>query len=738
MERLRRIGLILAWVLGAAAGLDLRAEHLVGGEIWYDFLGNNRYRVTLRIYRDCNSSGSPLNTQAVVTAFDGLTGQQIANFSFNKGATIGLPASTGSPCLGAPPNICTEYADYVQVITLQPRANGYVLSHQRCCRNSTIVNLQNPSQWGSTFTVRIPPNGANGNSSPRFNSIPPIVLCNQENLAISSAATDPDGDSLHYQLCQLLHGGGQTNGPSSSCLTCPAPNPSAPPPYTNVLFQGPQNFANPIPGTPGISVQPNTGILNGYLTTTGQYSIGICVSEYRNGVLLSTVRRDYQFNVTQCDPNVTLKIITADDDPTLLCLGTTMPFRMTSTNVQTVLWDFGVLGSSTDTSMRRNPTFTFPDTGKYVVRLVGNPGFPCADTSVAIFRVYPPINPTLTHTGSGCYDEQQFVFSAVGTWYPGAEFLYRFGSAGQANLDTFAGLTPPPIVYSAPGKYPVSIRIRSKTCEATAWDTVWVVQRPQWFPVAVGDTGCRPLRVAFEQDSLAGTRLKYVWDFGDGDTSHAANPVHVYGQAGTYTVRVTVYADTGCIDTIIRVFPQSVVVYPTPSMGLTSDRSVVSIYDPLVLFQASGQDPDETFVLIPGDGPVYAGIPTVWHAYADSGSFRAQLVVTNSWGCTDTTFLPIRVNPIFNVFVPNAFTPNGDSRNEGFRPVVTGFKTYEFLVLNRWGNVVFSSTDASAAWNGQVGNTGPDCPEGVYVWVVYVRDFADSPYERRGTVTLLR
>ena len=98
-------------MLGAAAGLDLRAEHLVGGEIWYDFLGNNRYRVTLRIYRDCNSSGATLDPQAAVTAFDGLTGQQIANFSFSKGPTIGLPASTGSPCLGAPPNVCTEYAD---------------------------------------------------------------------------------------------------------------------------------------------------------------------------------------------------------------------------------------------------------------------------------------------------------------------------------------------------------------------------------------------------------------------------------------------------------------------------------------------------------------------------------------------------------------------------------------------------------------------------------------------------
>jgi gliding motility-associated-like protein len=114
------------------------------------------------------------------------------------------------------------------------------------------------------------------------------------------------------------------------------------------------------------------------------------------------------------------------------------------------------------------------------------------------------------------------------------------------------------------------------------------------------------------------------------------------------------------------------------------------------------------------------------------------LIVTNSLGCTDTAVVPIRVNPTFNVFVPSAFTPNLDNRNEAFRPVVTGFKTYEFLVLNRWGNVVFSTTDAQLGWNGRVGNTGAECPEGVYVWVVYVRDFADSPYEKRGTVTLLR
>lgn len=70
MESIRRIGrlgiCLLLWVVSSPAW----AEHLVGGEIWYDYLGNNRYRITLRIYRDCNSSGATLDPQAAITAFD--------------------------------------------------------------------------------------------------------------------------------------------------------------------------------------------------------------------------------------------------------------------------------------------------------------------------------------------------------------------------------------------------------------------------------------------------------------------------------------------------------------------------------------------------------------------------------------------------------------------------------------------------------------------------------------------
>ena len=731
-----RLLALSAFLLLILWGPSVLANHLVGGELSYQCLGNNQYQVKLRIYRDCNSTGAALDPQADLSVFDGVSGVLLSNHLVQKGPTLTLPLNTGNPCLQAPPNICTEYADYIITLSLPPRPGGYVLTHQRCCRNSTITNIGNPSLRGSTFSVQIPPNDVGCNSSPVFTVIPPIVLCNDEFLSLSSAATDADGDSIHYELCKLYNGGGQTSG--SNCLTCPAPSPAAAPPYIAIPFLSPLSFLNPIPGAPGLSIHPTTGILTGFLTATGQYSLGICASEYRNGVLLSTVRRDYQFNVTPCDLSVWADIVTESENPTLLCLGTTVPFSQTSHNTTTFHWDFGVQGTLTDTSNQPNPVYTFPDTGIYKVMLIANPGYACADTDFAYFHVYPPIHAGVGFSGNLCEDIQGLIFNGTGTWYPGSLLQFTFGSPGDANINGWSGAFPPPITFSGPGKFPVSFYVKSKACEETVWDTVTIYPRPALTLVSVADTGCQPFTVQFSQDSIAGTPVHYVWDFGDNDTSHTANPSHVYTQPGTYSVALTAYTTTGCMDTVFRYFPNAIVVHPKPRVTLTSDVSTVSIYAPLVTFRVMGVDPDETFVLWPGDGPLYVNDPLVVHPYADSGSFQATVIVTNTMGCLDTVQIPIRVNPTFNVFVPSAFTPNNDQRNDFFRPIVTGFDTYEVFVMNRWGDVVFTSTDASLDWNGRLHNTGPECPDGIYVWTVYIRDFADSPFEKRGTVTVYR
>ena len=178
------------------SGSSAQAAHLVGGELTYTCSGNNVYQIKLVVYRDCNSTGAQLDQTASIGIYDGLSGQLLYNLQVNKGPTYPVPANTGNPCLQAPPNICTEYANYITVQSLPARASGYVISYQRCCRNATITNLNNPDDWGMTITTRIPPNDT-CNSSPQWDSTPPIVLCSQEFLNIPVTCTDPDGDSLY-------------------------------------------------------------------------------------------------------------------------------------------------------------------------------------------------------------------------------------------------------------------------------------------------------------------------------------------------------------------------------------------------------------------------------------------------------------------------------------------------------------------------------------------------------------
>ena len=174
MKKLTLIGCLVI------ATLELTAAHLVGGEISYQCVGNNVYEVTLRIYRDCNSQGAPFDATAPIGIFKGST--LLRTEYASRGPITQLPTTVSNPCLTVPPNVCTEWAIYVKQIYLPPSSDGYTITYQRCCRNQTITNIPNPGTWGNTYTIDVPPNDSTCNSSPEFNSDPPIILCINDTL----------------------------------------------------------------------------------------------------------------------------------------------------------------------------------------------------------------------------------------------------------------------------------------------------------------------------------------------------------------------------------------------------------------------------------------------------------------------------------------------------------------------------------------------------------------------------
>jgi hypothetical protein len=186
------------------------AAHIVGGDMYYDCLGNNNYRITLKVYRDCSSQGAPFDEPALIGIYDGATHNRIATEEvFLTGFPVRIPAETNNPCLQAPPNLCVEEGTYSFVRNLPPIPGGYDIVYIRCCRNATIINIPNPGGYGATYTTHIPETGCN--SSPRFTNFPPIAICVNTPITFDHSATDPDGDSLVYSLCTPYEGADSTN-----------------------------------------------------------------------------------------------------------------------------------------------------------------------------------------------------------------------------------------------------------------------------------------------------------------------------------------------------------------------------------------------------------------------------------------------------------------------------------------------------------------------------------------------
>ncbi|MGE0567477.1 MAG: hypothetical protein AB7O73_05970, partial [Bacteroidia bacterium] len=163
---------------------SLKATHIVGGEIYYDYLGGNKYKITLKLFRDCINGQPPFGGQGeghtIVNIFN-YNNELIQQVLMGEPVVTGVPSSANNPCMKAPESICVEQGVYEKIVFLPPNDDGYFLIHEICCRNSTILNLVNPSAQGSLYKTYIPGTKKGwGNSSPRYDNYPDIFICINE------------------------------------------------------------------------------------------------------------------------------------------------------------------------------------------------------------------------------------------------------------------------------------------------------------------------------------------------------------------------------------------------------------------------------------------------------------------------------------------------------------------------------------------------------------------------------
>jgi gliding motility-associated-like protein len=446
------------------------ANHITGGEMYYTLTsqsGNNyTYHVVLKLYRDCfaPAGSAPLDDAAPISIFDNANNTSVWSNVVNRLKIVHLNLGSPSPCVNNPPPVCYDVGYYEFDITLPANARGYTIAYQRCCRIAGINNLLGSNNVGATYTAEIPGTTAvaNGpaNNSAHFVGADTVVICANNSFCYDFGASDLDSDSLAYYFCSAYNGGTSGN---------PAPNPPANPPYNQVPYSEPYKDFAPLGN--GVQLNQHTGMMCGVAPPAGIYVVTVCVSEFRNGVLIATQRKDLQIKVGDCS------LTTPQLDPGYItCDGFNLTFANHNDNplVHTYLWTFG---DASAPSNAQSPTHTYSDTGTYAIKLVVNQGEPCSDSSTSIAKVYPGFFPGFTFAGvcankpTQFFDTTRAVYGVVNSW------SWDFGDP-STSLDVSQIKNP---TYSYPQNGIKTVRFivgSSKGCIDTVFKDVAIIDKP--------------------------------------------------------------------------------------------------------------------------------------------------------------------------------------------------------------------------------------------------------------------
>jgi gliding motility-associated-like protein len=518
------------------------------------------------------------------------------------------------------------------------------------------------------------------------------------------------------------------------------------PSYDNIAIRSNGNISNdstlagPIPASP---TSNNIKDCNWHILRIKWDPVTYTLSTYFDDIARLTIQKDLVTSVFNNNPMVywgftsatgshvnlqkfctplTPAAITGLIDSTG-CVGTPVIFKDSSisyTAIQNFFWDFG---DGTTSMMQNPPPHYYPAAGNYLVTHSITAKDNC--TSTPLSKLITVLNsPTLSlKVFDTCLDLSprintvtSIASNQVNTW--------------QWKLDgaDFSNELTPDFSQLLPGNHTISLmlsdNIKCNTNEA--FSNFKVNPLPE--VTFLANDGCTnaPIPFTAQQTDNLTTISKWLWYFGDGDSSNQKNTQHIFTTEGNHHVQLNAEDVNGCVGEF------SGIVFTNGTHADAGKDTVALVNTEFQLHGSGGTQ--YSWWPVTGLNDPYSPDPV---GKLSGGNVHYLLTVTTPEGCKDTASVNVSVIKNTAIFVPNAFTPNNDGLNDVIQPYLMGIKTlYYFTIYNRFGQKVFSTDQMNEGWDGKfkgriIGNSN-------YVWILQALDVTGKVYNLKGTFVLVK
>lgn len=772
------------------------ATHIVGGDFVYRWVGGNNFEFKLNLYRDCLTGQAGFDQSIVIGVFDKVTNVKLDTLEIflQYDDTVQLNGPSANCVI--PPEVCVETGVYIDTLLIPNNPNGYYVVWERCCRNNSIVNIIYPLGAGITYYLEMP-NPALHNSSPYFLSDPLPFICEGQPLNYSFAATDPDGDVLVYELSTPLQGNSDQSYPIlPTPVSAPYPNIQWAPGYSLSNVCGSQTnplTVNPVTGMISVTVETagmyamavlvkeyRNGILIGKIRREIEFTVVFCIGAQPtisnnlnaggSGSGFPIISSIGDYDIYETDTlSFNFNVSDQDDSLWLTVTSELFPGGSITSPYATAPGDTSFLSAQSQFNWRTT-CGKARATPYYVAFKVEDNGCPLPSTikDTVWIKVHPvPIDTTLDLLCLGLRNNDSIVV----VWTQDADIPARYfsrydiyrsknggpfsvvGSVNSIGESSFTDLNAGNYLFD---DYCYYMRAVSSCGTMSAHsDTVCSVSQFNTKinyikSVSVPDSGL--IRMEWKNFPDGPYSTFYIYRKENNPASSFELTETLYQP--NYNVWVDKFVETSsksyCYyleneDVCGNVSPQSnegcTILLNGKSEPYASNLSwnayrgwnKVKQYEiyrkpfESLDFSALNALPDSNYLYIDDELDLNSGRFCYYvRALEDTGSFDAESISNE----IELTQVPIG-------FLPAAFTPNDDGRNDVWNISSSFIKTLDIKVFNRWGIMVFATTNKHDLWDGTF--KGKKAPLGTYVYTLKFSGYeSDDTFERTGRVTVIR